>query len=200
MPEVGTVKFFDARETKRFGFLRLESGEEIFFHFNDGQFIVAGGSYPEFSGKATIVRDGKTKRLRDPKVDDKLVFRRSMGSKGDKAAPWGYLTQWEATEQLIAKRPVYRVLEVMNSIGKEPGEPKVLWQGSDLSELMRRFPLPRHGQSPSADPLLPYYSDSDNIFEVRRWWEKQHPDGSWERCEDPRPLPGVLRQFEAISW
>mgnify|MGYP001613302669 CR=1 FL=1 len=39
MPETGTVKWFDAREGKRFGFIKLESGEELFFHFNDGQYI-----------------------------------------------------------------------------------------------------------------------------------------------------------------
>lgn len=202
MPETGTVKWFNAQEGKRFGFLTLASGEEIFFHFNDGQFIEPGGNQPEFSGNPTRVIDGKTRRLADPKPEDKLVFRRSMGSKGDKAAPWGFISQWERAETIIARRPIYRVLKTMNSVGRDPGAPEVLWKGSDVSEALRKFPLPTGRQSPSADPLLPYYSDSDNIFEVRHWWEKKgqnDSDDAWERCDDPRPLPGVLRNFEAIS-
>lgn len=133
-----------------------------------------------------------------PKQGDKIIFMRTRTPKGVKAAPWGYYTQWQSVELAIANRPVYRVLEVMNTIGKA-GEPKVLWEGSDLSDLLRRYPLPKGKQSPSADPLLPYWGDTDNIFEVRRWWEVKQPDGSWKSCNDPRPLSGVLRQFERIQ-
>lgn len=98
----------------------------------------------------------------------------------------------------IANRPVYRVLKVMASIGEE-GTPEVLWEGQDLTQALRKFPVPSSRTSPSADPLLPYWSDSDNIFYVRHWWEKKNPNGEWEKCNDPRPLSGVLRQFERIS-
>lgn len=203
MPETGTVKLFNAQEGKRFGFLTLASGEELFFHFNDGQFIEAGGSSPSFSGKATIMRNGKNFRLRDPQIDDKLVFQRSRGRDGrHRACPWGFYSHWETAEERLAKRPIYRVLKTMSSTGRDPGEPEILWEGSDVSEAIRRFPLPTGRQSPSADPLLSYYSDSDNIFEVRHWWEKKgqnDPEDAWERCDDPRPLPGVLRTFEAIN-
>lgn len=202
MFDQGVVKFFDSRKEKRYGFLILEDGTEIFFHFNDGQIILPGEEEPEFSGKSTMVIKGKPMGLRDPQKDDKIVFHRSPGYKGDKASPWDYLSHVERAQAIIAKRPpptTYRVLKTMNSIGEQPGAPQVLWQGSSIAEVLRKFPLPRGNQSPSADPLLPYYSDSDNIFEVNRWWEKQEPDGSWVRCDDPRPLSGVLRTFEAIN-
>lgn len=199
MPNLGTVKFFDSRETKRFGFLKLDDGTEIFFHFNDGQIIRAGGQVPEFTGKSTVVVDGRPRGLRDPRLDDKIVFFRTSGTRGDKASPWGFQSQWLAAEATITKRPFYRVLELMTSTGQTPGEPKALWTGSDMSDLLRKFPVPSGNRSPGSDPLLSYYADSDNIFEIRRWWEIRRDDGSWERCNDPRPLTGVLRTFEAIN-
>lgn len=218
MPETGVVKWFDSRETKRFGFLKLESGEEIFFHFNDGRHSEVRDGQVQLSEGATIVYQGKTRRLRQPKPDDVILFTRSWGSRGFKAAPWGYKASWEICEQWIldhqeeiaqrravkeetlANRPIYRALSTMNAVGKDPGEPKVLWEGQDLAEALRKFPLPTGRQSPGSDPMLNYSSDSDNIFEIHRWWERrQPPDGEWERCDDPRPLTGTLRTLEQIN-
>lgn len=205
--ETGTVKFFDVREGKRFGFVVVETGlwkgKEVFFHGNDVQFIKAGKEEPEFTGSATNTYKGKTYRQRDPKPGDMIVFHVTQGYRGDKASPWAHKSNYDWAIEVIAKRPApttytYRVLEVMNSIGKQPGEPKVLWEGSDLDDLLRRYPVPSGRQSPSADPLLPYSSDSDNIFEVHRWFERKTEAG-WERCSDPRPLSGANRQFERIT-
>ena len=70
--EIGTVKFFDNRDNKRFGFITVEGGGEIFFHFNDGE--NAEGSKLEV----------------EPKKGDTVVFRRKTSGKGPKAAPWGF--------------------------------------------------------------------------------------------------------------
>lgn len=201
--ESGTIKWFNVQ--KRFGFISPDPPEEpetgdLWFHFNDGQIIDAVKDQPEpqFVGPTL-----KGKRLRDPVPGDRVRFWRDFDSQGRaKAYPWGYESHYERARKIIAKRPpptMYRVLKTMNAIGEQPGEPETLWTGSDLSEALRKFPLPRGHQSPSADPLLSYWSDPDNIFEVRHWWEKQKPDGSWEQCNDPRPLSPVLRQFEAIN-
>ncbi len=196
MPK-GPVKFFDSRPERRFGFIRLETGGDLFFHFNDGQIIVPGGSEPEFSGKSmTTDKQGRQCGLRDPRIGDILVYQRSSGSQGPKAYPWGYQSQWEAMERFIANRPVYRVLEQMTSTGFTPGEPKILWEGSDLSELARKYPVPTGRVSPGADPLLSYSSYDD--FEIRRWWEVKKGD-NWSPSRDPRELSGVLRQFEEIN-
>jgi len=186
--ETGTVKFFNAQQGKRFGFVRTESGEELFFHFNDGEFIIPGKVQPEFSEKAQMTIKGQLRSLRDPQRDDIVIFNRKRGSGGWIASPWGYKSHYERALEIIAKRSaptIYRVLETMNNLGKQPGEPKVLWEGSDLDDLFIRYPVPSGRQSPSADPLLPYWSDTDNIFEVRRWFERKTEVG-WEQCPDPR--------------
>lgn len=185
MAEVGTVTFFNPQESKRFGFLRLESGDKIFFHFNDGRLIVPGEDSPVFSGANAFIHKGQRKPLPDPKTGDKIVFRRTEGRKGDKALPWGYEDNWLAAEQKIANRPVYRVRELRTTSGSEPGDPTVLWQGKNLSELNRKYPW--DGSRKSADPLIPYWGDDDGLFNVRHWFEVQSPDGSWEECNDPRP-------------
>lgn len=199
--EFGKVKFFDSREGKRFGFIIDGDGSEIFFHFNDGRFIEAGKKEPQFT-EPTFVYKGKIAHLRDPQPGDLVVFERIRGSKGFKASPWGYKDNYDHALDVIAKRPpppVYRVFESMNSLGDPQGEPNKLWEGSDIDQLMRKYPVPSGSRSIGSDPLLPYYSDSDNIFETRHWFEKQLPDGNWERCPDPRPLSGAGRQFERIN-
>lgn len=190
--ETGSVRFFDSRPEKRFGFVLLETEEEIFFHFNDGQFVIPGEKEPKFSGSATQVIQGKACRLRDPRKDDKVVFVRAPGSKGDKASPWGYETHYERALEIIAKRskPLrYRVVRVFDSPPGTPGEPQVEWggeRGRTLEELCARYPRDRW------DDLKPF-SDSDNIFDTRA--EIQVNDGlGWEPAErDPRPIINASR-------
>lgn len=203
MIEQGEVKFFDNRNGKRFGFLIVHEGgvpteEEIWFHFNDGEFIVAGGKDPKFSGKATSEHEGKTARLRDPKRGEVLVFQRSLGRKGDKASPWGYLPNWQEAEEIIANRPMYRVFKHQGFRGEYKSDPEILWEGSDLEELLKKYPLPTGSRSPGADPLISFWSHDDGP-ESKHWFERQEKDEPWERCDDPRPLPGVLRVLEAIN-
>lgn len=210
----GIVKFFDSRDGKQYGFLVVDDeladgtpsyrgGEEIFFHFNDGEFIVAGGKEPRFNGQHKRQTSQGTRVLRIPEKDDVIVFSTRSGRDNRiKASPWSFLSLYERAAKAIAERPVYRVLEGSGDWGKSPSPEKpdgarIKWQGSDLEALMKLFPIPV-GRSPSADPLLSFWS-SDDGFEVRRWWEKQNVDGSWTQCPDPRSLPGVLRQFERIS-
>lgn len=186
--ETGTVKVFFATKERRYGFVLTEDGKELFFHFGDGEFVVAGESQPKFSGKAQIFIKGQAHSLRDPQRDDIIMFNRKSGSRGWIASPWGYKSHYDRALEVIANRPaptIYRVLETMNSIGRQPGEPKVLWEGSDLNDLLRRYPVPTGQRSPSADPLLPYWADSDNIFETQHWFERKTDDG-WELCPDPR--------------
>ena len=201
--EIGTVKWFDTREGKKFGFVTDEDGKEIFFHFNDGRLIRVNVTKrrPEFSDEPTFKTKEGIRRLRDPKPGDQIVFTRTQGYKGDKASPWCFKSIYDKAIEQVAKLPeptVYRVLETMNDVGEKSAEPKVLWEGSDLEALLARYPVPSGRQSPSADPLLPYWSDPDNIFETRHWFERKVGE-SWEQCPDPRPLSGANRQFERIT-
>lgn len=77
--ERSTVKFFDNRDNKRFGFLLLESGEEVFFHLNDGQKVTVGVGEP-------CLEYGKI--FRTPRVGDDILFKRVQGRQGPKACPW----------------------------------------------------------------------------------------------------------------
>ena len=94
--ETGTVKFFDSRDSKRFGFIRKESGEEVFFHFNDGQCIVPGNFEPRFE-------EGRVER--EPRKGDVIVFNQQPARKGNKACPWGYANDYEQAKRDC--RPVH---------------------------------------------------------------------------------------------
>ena len=88
--ETGKVKFFDTRPDKRYGFILVDGGtEQLFFHYNDGQFLIAGKTQPKFSDKATVVSQGKTYRMGDPKQDDLVVFERADGLEGRQSLSLG---------------------------------------------------------------------------------------------------------------
>lgn len=206
--EKGKVKWFNSSENKLFGFITTESGGEIFFHFNDGRPVIPDNNKREtkFSDEPTIKTAGKTFSLRMPKVGDEVVFERRWAEKGDKASPWGYQSHFDRAMKIISALPEpvrCRIFKSMGSIG-EAGTPEdhkdaeVIWEGTDINDVMKQFPLPQSNRSPGSDPLLPYYSHDDG-FEIRHWWEKQNPDGTWEQCPDQRPLSGVNRQFERIT-
>lgn len=79
--EQGKVLFFDSRDNKRFGFILTGSGEEIFFHFNDGENVEARGNCRFLGGRLEI----------EPKKGDAVVFERVQGREGrPKASPWGF--------------------------------------------------------------------------------------------------------------
>ena len=103
--EIGTVKFFDSRDNKRFGFIDVNGGGEIFFHFNDGENIEAGGDEPRFCG-------GKLNK--EPKKGDVVIFERKSGYKGPKAAPWGFEQDHRRAEsQGDAQQTIGQMMEVI---------------------------------------------------------------------------------------
>lgn len=78
-PEEGTVLWFDSREEKRYGFLVLAGGRQIFFHHNDGRPDVVSDW------------DEPTTPLRLPKAGEHVLFYRQPGKQGKpKACPWAY--------------------------------------------------------------------------------------------------------------
>lgn len=107
--EIGTVKFFDSRDNKRFGFIAVDGGGEIFFHFNDGENIEAGGDEPRFCG-------GKLNR--EPKKGDVIVFECNSGYKGQgpKAAPWGFERDHRRVEtESDTRQTIGQMMEVIRS-------------------------------------------------------------------------------------
>lgn len=97
MTKTGVIKFFDSRDNKRFGFISVDGGGEIFFHLNDSESIVAGESEPKFSRKDLGLK---------PRQGDPVVFELSRNDKGPKAAPWGLAEEYnKAKEEITNRRP-----------------------------------------------------------------------------------------------
>lgn len=98
--ETGTVKFFDNRDNKRFGFLSLDNGEEIFFHYNDGAAVKRG--------LGRVVFDERSGLSRDPRKGDRIAFERDRGRRGVKACPWTFADDYQRVNAESAKRePVF---------------------------------------------------------------------------------------------
>lgn len=100
MVEYGTVKYFDDRDGKQFGFMfvldadGMRTEESLFFHFNDGKFVHNSGQGPVLQGRTQIIA-GMHCPLATPCSGDKLVFKRKQSAKGEKASPWTYADEWD---------------------------------------------------------------------------------------------------------
>lgn len=169
MLEKGVVTFFDSRDNKRYGFIALRSGEEIFFHFNDGRDLRV-----EEDRLKWYLPSGKS--LADPKPGDVVVFQVEKGRKGLKAAPWTYERNYfREAKKLRPPHPLYRVREVRVFSGSTECAPRTLWEGKNVFDLKLKtiFPLRNPHSSPQGD------------CDVRRWFEV-HVQGQWIECSDPR--------------
>jgi hypothetical protein len=191
MVEYGIVKFFDEREGKRFGFMFVldeggeKTGEQLFFHYNNGEFIGTDGETPVFAGH-TAKKDGQSVRLRFPQKDEKLVFKRGTNRKGDHAVPWGFAERWNQVIDGLQRRPMYRVVKTGSNYGQSYEE--VTWEGQSILELSVVQPKRQdmRGRKPrTIDILSGGTADSGDMYWNYRF-EKQMPDGSWVMCDDPR--------------
>lgn len=212
--EFGIVKFFDERDGKKFGFLIVldEDGqrteEEIFFHFNDGQFVEIKGGEITFIGP--VFTNGL--RMWHPQAGEKLAFGRSPGRNDhDKACPWTYANAYGNRVSKLTE-PYYRVTEVTKyGYGDDRDTRKVIWEGQGSNEMSRQYPI-RVLSDKLDDPLaqsanLPAGSTTHYLFEV--WVSEDVADGQegeaiqipgrWEPCDDPRERSELARKLEAIS-
>lgn len=197
MVEYGIVKFFDEREGKRFGFLTVLDGdgnptkEEVFFHYNDGEFIGHDGENPIFCG-SSIQKDGQPVRLRSPQKDDKLVFLRSAGSRGDKACPWGFAETWDKHVQWLADRPMVRVVRRQQDLFSRPDgswEISTVWEGQNTLVLSATHPKREtrsYGRTRVVDDLD--HSSIEDGHVVSNYDFEVLKDGEWKPCRDPRVM------------
>jgi hypothetical protein len=141
------VETYSTKETpdkKEFGF--VEDG--TFFHFNNGkEFCCKGSDYPMLGEKET----------RCPKRGDKLLYSKTDGRKGPKAAWWAFVDTYEKALKDVENRCEYRICR--------PGTGTVAWKGKDLDK-MRTF-------YPSNFPLEGYVIE-------------KLVDGKWVETIDPR--------------
>jgi len=100
--ELGTVKFFNNRDDKRFGFIVADTGDEVFFHLNNGVNIKiesVKGLWRQGFGSTYAYASGKF-----PKNGDRLIFKREEGRKGPKACFWAFMSEYElALKQCSSK-------------------------------------------------------------------------------------------------
>ena len=178
--EFGTVKFFDARPEKRFGFIVVDgSSEEIFFYYNDWNWIVAGKKKPEFNADYKIP-SRPTAKPKEPQKGDRIAFQRMTGSRGAKAAPWMHEGMYQLIAEKIRNRPpdpIYRLMYQSSVIGEPLSEPRVTWQGTDLTDS--RLPVefnPVHDRG--------FFGNDD--INVKKYWEVSRDGGkTWSSCDTP---------------
>lgn len=200
--EHGIVKFFDDRDGKKFGFLKVldedgqETGEEIFFHFNDGQFVDTIVDEIEFVGR---VFPATGTHMWHPNVGEKLAFDRATG-KGDreKACPWTYAQGYDNRVTELTE-PYFRVRKVTKlGYGGCGDTDDVIWEGRGTRDLDTQYPIRILGGKLD-DPLArstDFAAGSTTRYFFERWWDDDIADlpdggavpipGYWEECGDPR--------------
>jgi 'Cold-shock' DNA-binding domain len=182
----GTVKFFDARPGKKFGFIIREDGrDEIFFHYNDGQLMEMWVEEPRFTGTSTVVRRGQTSRLREPQKDDVLVFQVDSGrSERIKASPWCFASVYDKLLAKMAALPVYRLVSQQGFWlgGKKPsGDPHVEFEGTIPAFL--KWASDRQGRIITHKVSTLPFSHDDGFY-TDRWFEVKTED-SWQKVDNP---------------
>lgn len=207
--EHGIVKRFDDRLGNRFGYLYVldqdgqQTGEELWFHANDGQWVETVEGDILFVGPIYL-----TIRIHDPKVGDKLAFRRVRGKNHrDKAAPWTHAEGYDnRVEALTAPR--YQLIQRMTE-NDEVIDELLLWEGQGSAKLSEIYPI-RVIAEELRDPLATRTGEggitTSYIFKV---WQEPEPcegpddssaavPGHWAQCGDPRYRSAAVRELDAL--
>lgn len=100
--EKGKVIYVD--NNLRCGRLEAENGRIIYFEFEDGHFVIQGRNHPELS---KTLCDGKPRKIRTPKLGERLIFTEDLATKRRYAQAWAYESRWNIAKRLIAHKPVY---------------------------------------------------------------------------------------------
>lgn len=191
----GTVKWFDGMEGKRFGFIVMEDGREIFFHYNGGYYfyvttLLGRGREIEITRKA--------EPLPDPKPGDRVVFRIGRGRKGEKAVPWGYESDYQ-TQLEILNFPMCRIVKHTFNFreGGATGRDRVVFRGY-LEELDRWLDA---GGEDAAAYRVGNVADRDSgistTWRFEMWYPKDRLglEGEWKEAEDSRDLRQELEMI-----
>ncbi len=86
------------------GRLEAENGRIIYFEFEDGHFVIQGTHEPELS---KTLADGKPRKIRTPKLGERLIFTEDLAAKRRYAQAWAYESRWHIAKRLIAHKPIY---------------------------------------------------------------------------------------------
>jgi len=194
--EIGIVKFFDNRSDRRFGFLKAldkdgkETGEEIFFHMGDGEWVETVHGEVKFIGPNFA--DGGSP-VYAPSTGNRLAFQRASGKGGrDKACPWTYAEAYENRRNKLTA-PLYRVSKKVR-LGHGGGiDPEIIWEGRGANALSAEYPI-RVLDGKVVDQFeraVNFVTGNVTRYYFEVWVETDSIPGHWESCEDPRPRPAL---------
>lgn len=98
MLERGKVKFFNS--IKKYGFLSLENGKQLFFHISSGKKIsVTRRPLPQF------INPTSDQPLRVPIIGEEIIFEKHNTGKGPSTVYWAYAKTYDKAVNIIANRP-----------------------------------------------------------------------------------------------
>lgn len=102
--EIATIDSFYLE--RGFGFLSIPGEPDMFFHYNQGQFVAPSRyGYPVFSGNSRRTSaSGNVEHLPIPKAGDVVRFYRQLFGNRYRANPWGFESQWQEAVATIASR------------------------------------------------------------------------------------------------
>ena len=109
--EIATVKWFNSNDNKRFGFLTDKTGQDIFFHLNDG------ARTERYDASSGLVWFEQSNFKYMPKIGDKIAFVRVPNPKGPKALPW---TPSEEYERVAGPAQYERTVEPIHAPKSPP--------------------------------------------------------------------------------
>jgi cold shock CspA family protein len=167
--ETGTVKFFHSDSARRYGFLTLPDGSEMFFHWNDGGPVIEDDGESEIQTRMPV---------KQPIEGDVIRFRRGEGSQGkEKAIPWCFATGERSWENPTAdERQIYRLVRQRSRPGRN-FPPRAIWTGKNLATADATVPggIPR-----SIRP--------EDGGHVKYWFEIERGSDQWQKCDAPRGI------------
>lgn len=147
---MATVRFYDNDPTKQFGFLGSDDGKEIFFHgTRAAQIGCIGDDKP---GLIDPTLNPDKSMMFPPRRGEKVVYHAEEGPRGWRALRWARFDQIEYDSILkeIEDRLTFRLVErkghriQSKKFKSDSSGIKILWEGKNLSEVRKNFPLPRY--------------------------------------------------------
>lgn len=180
---LGRVVRFDARPDRMYGFIQEldpENGEptgnpDIWFHYNDGQFVRPWHSDREVTWDGSIQGN---MRLRLPSRDDYVVFADPVPGRDGrlKAEPWTFMSDFYLSCVAISTQS-YRI--VYGDIRAE--HLTIVWEGS----------VGTYDTRPSGVGALPKVLDSN--FTIQCW----SPEDAYDNSDGTSgPIPGFWETAE----
>jgi hypothetical protein len=207
--EIGEVRSFNAG--KLFGFVEVldeegqKTGEQLFFHFNNGAFVDTFGDDIQFVGR-TITVNGRTSPMWYPSVGEKLAFDRGTDNRGRECAErWTYAEAYQNRVRKLTE-PFYRVIWVLGIDGDE--FEYLFWEGQ--GHMTAQYPvrvLDGRLNDPLASSINPE-TGSTNRYYFQVWVPEDTAEdqrgitqipGYWERCDDPRYMSSDARKLKALG-